>query len=437
MRRLGITIVLLAGCGDEAGNAPTDDTLGTDVAARDTQPPEPETDLPPTERCLVVSPEVMDFGVRTLDERTVMHLVVSNACEGPFTIARVGLTESAGGRFVLEHAVADLVPLVVERDQPRQLTLSYTPKTETLPDGEPHRGQLVLVADESRDWLAIELVGRGTSTCPTARITCDTDRLVAPQSPVTCSGAASTSEDGLPVAEYRWLLTGPSGSAIALEPSATSETITFTPSPLGPSTLRLDVRDAFGAASCAPAMLDLVVTPKRGDLRIELTWSTPGDIVETDTGFTLGGMSVGSDVDLHVVHPRATAWFDDRWDAYWLNTTPNWAGAGRLDDPEVARDDSDGRGPEIFLLDWPEDGSTYTVGVHFWDDWGYGDALATVRVFVGDELRFAWPDVRLETQDLWSVCEIDWPSGEVRALGGDTPQIEPDYPVPLNSGWPF
>ncbi|MCE7990136.1 MAG: hypothetical protein DYG89_54020, partial [Caldilinea sp. CFX5] len=238
------------------------------------------------------------------------------------------------------------------------------------------------------------------------------------------------------ITAYQWSIRQPAGSNETIRPSATQRDIQFTANIIGSYTFVLDVWDQFGTQSCSPAEYTVIVTSDEA-IHVELIWRTPGDITETDTGFTLGGMSVGSDVDLHVLHPNAGDYFDDRYDTYWLNPNPNWAGSGSNDDPSLDRDDTDGAGPENFHLSFPEFNKTYTVGAHYWDDWGYGNAYVTIRVYIYGQLRFNWNEVLLATQDMWEVCEIDWPSGAVRGIGGNTPVIESNYPVHLNAGWPF
>jgi len=57
------------------------------------------------------------------------------------------------------------------------------------------------------------------------------------------------------------------------------------------------------------------------------------------------------------------------------------------DDPGLDLSDEDGAGPEIVNLHIPED-VVYKVGVHYWEDWDYGDSYATVRVYSFEELIF-------------------------------------------------
>ena len=174
-------------------------------------------------------------------------------------------------------------------------------------------------------------------------------------------------------------------------------------------------------------------------LHVELLWHTPEDPDETDTG-----PETGADLDLHFLHSWAAGpdldgngkpdgWFDMPFDTFWFNATPNWGSfaPGGDDDPRLDRDDTDGAGPENLNLDTPEN-VVYRVGVHYWNDHGYGSAFATVRVYVYGSLVFEVTDVLLVDRDMWDVCGIEWPSGKVTLVtdaGGY--KITPDYANPL------
>ena len=127
-------------------------------------------------------------------------------------------------------------------------------------------------------------------------------------------------------------------------------------------------------------------------------------------------------------------WFHELFDCYSINPHPNWGSFDPAirDDPSLDRDDNDGAGPENISLDWPEQGMTYRVGVHYWNDHGYGRSYATVRVYLYSSLIFERPDVLLHNKDMWEVCTIHWPSGKVLPVTGenDSHQIIPDYPLP-------
>ncbi|MGM0576099.1 MAG: choice-of-anchor D domain-containing protein [Myxococcota bacterium] len=176
-------------------------------------------------------------------------------------------------------------------------------------------------------------------------------------------------------------------------------------------------------------------------IHVELTWDTPGDPDQTDHG-----PMAGSDLNLHFAHPSATGvdidsddvpdgWFDDTFDCFWFNNSPEWGSDDENadDDPSLDHDDTDGLGPENIVLPVPEDGLTYRVGVHYWNDHGYGPSNATVRVYIYSSLVFELEDVELVNHDFWEVATIDWPSGEVELVTGDGgeyaifPDVQPSF----------
>ncbi len=161
-------------------------------------------------------------------------------------------------------------------------------------------------------------------------------------------------------------------------------------------------------------------------IHIELTWYTPGDPDQTDTG-----PGAGTDLDLHLLHANATGcdvngddivdgYFDPFYDTFTNNPNPNWGIPDPMinDNPLLLRDDSDGIGPEIITLDMPEAGFTYKVGVYYFSDQGYGSSFATIRIYInGNKVLEAENDGGgLVQGDLWEVCEISWPSGDVSLI---------------------
>ena len=59
----------------------------------------------------------------------------------------------------------------------------------------------------------------------------------------------------------------------------------------------------------------------------------------------------------------------------------------------------------------------YRVGVHYWNDNGFGSSFVTVRAFVYSNVVFEASDIELVEKDFWSVTTIKWP------MGGQTPVL--------------
>jgi hypothetical protein len=116
-------------------------------------------------------------------------------------------------------------------------------------------------------------------------------------------------------------------------------------------------------------------------LHIELTWNPD-----------LAPGRDPSNLDLHLLHEAAPAWFDEFLDCHTTNclrytTTLDWGVGGLLDDnPTLARSISAGPGPETIAIPNPEQGVRYRIGVVNWFDGGAGASDAFVRVFCNGEL---------------------------------------------------
>ena len=146
----------------------------------------------------------------------------------------------------------------------------------------------------------------------------------------------------------------------------------------------------------------------------------------------------GADLDLHLAHPTATAWFDRDLDCHYRNPTPSW-GNGLTQSATLDVDDTDGAGPEKISLQEPEDttdlGAPYRVAVHYYsaeaglfgDGTDYGTSTATVRItFRGQAVEEFSRE--LNHWDLWEAALINWSPNDRSAEALSTPLME--YPPP-------
>lgn len=277
--------------------------------------------------------------------------------------------------------------------------------------------------------------------CPTAVISVAQGDTVPALTTLRLSGAGSTGASA--IVHYAWSVAQPHGSWSVFRPSAAGAApdVTLPADVPGTWEIGLVVTDADGARSCEARETVFVTAPE--PLYVELVWDTPGDADPSDVGFINGG-SAGSDLDLHLLRPDAATadypegWFNPTHDLFWGATPPRW-GSADAPDAELVRDDTDGAGPESIHVAAPADGATYRVGVHAWDDWGYGPSFATVRVYVRGTLVFELADVELANAspgvgDLWEVATIAWPSGAVAPIADPdapgTPYVRPAYADP-------
>ncbi|HRE87993.1 MAG TPA: hypothetical protein PK095_02545 [Myxococcota bacterium] len=234
------------------------------------------------------------------------------------------------------------------------------------------------------------------------------------------------SSQGLPdgAVAYRWSAIQPEGSVSTFQPSAFVANPTFELNVAGVYTFILEVLDGDGQV-LGTARYTMSAVPV-SDLHISLTWQTPNDPDETNTG-----NDAGSDLDLHLLRTDLGAtWFDPAHDIFW--DSPGGAAPDGSPRPSLDRDDTDGGGPENINFT-SSGGGTYAVGVHYWASHGYGSSFATVRIYVRGQLVEEWANVELEDRELWHSHHIDMTGADivVTRVGGGNPVIEvynpPDY----------
>lgn len=241
-----------------------------------------------------------------------------------------------------------------------------------------------------------------TGECPKPVITVAEGTNVIPLTLLHLSAAGSHVFEA-PIVAWKWTVKQPKGSAGKLSADDVQEP-TFRPNVVGVYRFSLTVTDGAGKESCAPTDLEVVVTPA-ALMHVEVTWHTPGDPDESDEGF-----QKGADLDLHVLHPNAIGadvdgdgepdgWFNKPWDCFWFNPKPPWTAT-------LDRDDVDGAGPENLSFQQLEPGAVYRVGIHYWDDNGFGPSFATLRIYAEGKLVLEVADVELVPLDLWRAATI-------------------------------
>ncbi len=211
--------------------------------------------------------------------------------------------------------------------------------------------------------------------------------------PLSTVTARATLNAGVTPIRVEWTRAqAPNGTAA--QPQEAHALVTrFTPDVSGEYALRATVEDGFGrTASCTTRILAY----GQEGLRIEMFWNTNG-----------------TDMDLHLLHPRASQWMDAELDCYWRNCQPAntmglqvreyYWGDGAL--PSLDLDDVDGLGPENINIVTPVQG-TYRVGVVSF----FGGADVTVRVYCGGEHINArmelGPTPMYGSRQLWRVADV-------------------------------
>ena len=386
--------------------------------------------------CIKVVPDVVDFGGKVPPNQYLLPVQVENcSATKALEIYRVefeGGTDRCAGSYCamippeLGSGDFDLTsPLVIPAKGAMSLNVIYAPSQAAVlgEDGQPVRDEATLLI-ESNAFVStkqVAVTGFGIpDTCPVAVIHIEEGEEVDTQTVLHLHGENSFSNTGT-ITKYEWSVEQPALSASKFVPSVSYPSPFFEANVAGKYIFRLDVWDEFGRKSCFSSEVVVAVIPCEA-IHVELLWTSPGDPDPMDEG-----PLVGTDLDLHFAHPNASQydldgdgikdpWFDPLWDTFWYYPVQEWGSIMLLEDnPSLDRDDVDGNGPENTNLDVPEDGRSYRVGVNYWDDHGFGASYATVRVYIRSQLAFEVKDVAMIDHDMWWVCSIDWPSGEVTA----------------------
>ncbi len=227
----------------------------------------------------------------------------------------------------------------------------------------------------------------------------DEDNCVRPPvvscpAPTTVSGLgpapvrASATDDGQVLAR-RWSVT----STHAVEPQlrgAHTDLVELRPALAGRYRLRYQATDDLAQTSACETTVS--VAPS-ADLHIELTWSSA----------TL------ADLDLHLLEPTATHWFDELLDCdpFTCEQPLAWGAAGAIDDPRLRNGAAGPPGGERIEIITPRPG-TYRVGVHYAAAVSTLAANAQLRVYcrgalVREQLAQLQPAVG---SDFWKAADI-------------------------------
>jgi len=241
------------------------------------------------------------------------------------------------------------------------------------------------------------------NSCPRAYISGDSYYEVNIATNLCFSGSGSDLEDG-EISNFEWkVISQPEGSTAYFEdPILETGCLDFLV--IGNYVIGLTTYDSEGLRSCEDATVAVSVKSEDKDLRVELTWTTPDDELVDDCE------GCGSDVDLHLLHPNSEEVFNKPYDCFFDNMNPSW-GNENTNNPSLDIDDVNGWGPENIGVILPESGINYTVGIHYWDDHGYGTSLATVRVYWNGELIFESYVKELVMNDYWVVGTINSQGG--------------------------
>jgi len=343
---------------------------------------------------LVIDPGALDFGLVDIGSSASLPMELVNEGGGTITVNSAVL-EGSGAFSLTSPSLTALAGATIDGGSTLPVLVTYTPTGST---GDNATLQLVTDDPRNPDQQAFMLGnGGGDFQYPDAEIDCPDS--VHPPAAVSLDGRASVDPMN-PSGElqYDWtILQTPDGSSTTdvIDPGKAFTSLFVDLA--GTWMVQLEVENEVGLRSEPDVCQFQAIPPK--NVHIELIWDT-GD----------------SDLDLHLVQGGAQP-FELPGDCTYCNKNPDWNEAGGHDDPLLALDDRTGYGPENINMDSPGNGD-YVVWVHYFDDKGGGDSIATVRVWIDGAM--AWEGSQLLSQRrMWRVGFIRWPDAVFTDFGED------------------
>jgi archaellum component FlaG (FlaF/FlaG flagellin family) len=361
----------------------------------------------------------LDFGERQIGRASTSTVNIQNCSRTKkLEVTEIKFTDDAGAVFeIVQEALPEALKmgqkLVINEGDSAAFVVAFTPGDELL-----KKGRLELLNnDPANRTLKIDVVGRGTNNvCPIAvaegTVLGDAGSRPAtqintlPLKTVKLTALNSRDPDGQ-IDAYEWnIITKPNGSTARLVSSNRIAEPSLFLDIAGQYEIELVVIDKLGTQSCDKAKVQIVAVPDE-DIHVQLIWDTPADPDQSD--------AFGTDLDLHYMHPNATAWNRSPWDVFWQNREGDWGVLGNPDDnPSLDIDDTDGSGPENVNHDNPEANKAYAIGVHYYADNGFGASYATIRIYLQGQLRKEEKNFFLGAKDdFWLVGFVIWPSLQI------------------------
>lgn len=404
--------------------------------------------------CLQVSArDLVDFGVTSVNATTRQTVRLKNCRRraDPLEISDVQVV-NASGVFEVEPGTGPSeildgdasTKVTLEGDEQASFTMSATPDSRgtfgSTDCGSGSGNPAVIINSNDPAYpekrVCLKVVG-DDNACPSAVAQATLaegsgqprDELTAkPLDTVKFDGTDSTDPDGS-VQRYEWsILEKPQGSTTRLTPTSSAPKPEMKLDIAGNYRVELKVYDDGGTVSCGnQAVVDINAIPEEA-IHVQLVWDSPNDPDETDDS--------GTDLDLHFLNPdppRGSGdwdWSQAPYDIYYDNKTQDWGEEGvSSDNPSLDIDDTDGAGPENINLNNPPNtgANPYKVGVYYFDDHGYGESYATVRIFIRGSLKKAYKNKFMAgTGVFWHVADISWPSRAITDVDSRYPNGYPN-----------
>ena len=393
-------------------------------------------------------PLLSQFGGALPGQTEVRAPAIKNCGTGALSIVDVQLDETPNGataEFAVDWseqlwgskvgpgAISPSNPLIIQPNGEAVFQVRYMP-ADMSPQAKPDKATLLVTLSDGQQLLK-EFTGWGVEQiCPFPVIKVMEGEQVVPGTMLHFSGTSSYSLTGAKIVKYQWTVKQPPGSQQELLPYSSAPETTLQANLSGEYEVCLHVWDDLGVKSCIPYCVKILVITGAA-FHLELLWDTPNDPDQTDEG-----PAAGADLDLHFAHPLAAGpdddcdgkgdpWFSNPFDAFWFNPMPKWGDANvTADDPSLDVDDTDGAGPENVSMATPEgtagDPVAYSIGVHYWNDHGYGASYATLSMYSYGIKAFQISQVKLQPLDMWYVGKLHWPNA---LSGGSKKLVETCY----------
>jgi len=397
--------------------------------------------------CLKADPEVVDFGTVMTTTMGVEFVDLVSCGDETVDVTGIELSEDCSDDYTLDLAslgdFSEEDPLSIDPGPgtSETFTIKYLPlsvdkdvEEKVLPD----TCTVLIYNSSATSPREVPVTGMGIAgESPVAAFKVFADGVEVPdggdvlvQTTLDLMDQSYDPTTGGGIVGYEWSVQAPNGSADFFYPSPKMPYPQFEANMVGDHLFRLKVFNKVGYESGNVA--EHLVHVKAGEgCHVELVWNTPNDPDPTDQ--CAAGKDCGTDMDLHVVHPYASTpdvdkdgkpdgFFDIKYDCFWFNPHPTWVdGLDTLYQPHLDRDDTDGGGPENFNYVQPESGKCYKVGVHYWDDHGFGASYPTVRMFIDGDLMYEKTLTnKMNFLDMWEV-------GEACCFDKNNPFIEYTY----------
>ena len=418
---------------------------------------------PAAGKCIQASPSVLDFKSVIAPGFAKQTVNMFGCGDADVTITAVAVVAGAPdpSDFDFELAAGQVLPMTLHPGAKVAITIRFKPDA-THKDATGHflpdTATLVVTNDSPVAALQVPLTGlpiEGQCAVADFKATLMGQLLtdgqeIAVQSDIKFIDTSFDATPGGAVVAWAWAVVAPPGSADVFTPGPNTANAYFTANVVGDYAFTLTVANKFGCENTRT--MHLKVPPPKG-CHVQLTWTTPLDLDPTD--HCASNADCGSDLDLHVVHPAAMTpgvdldgdgqpdgFFDIgqsgglAGDCFWFNAHPCWVQDQCSDpahQPSLDLDDTDGAGPENFTYVLPQAGKCYKIGVHYWDDHGFGASYPTVRVWVdATKLYETAVPPKLKKLDLWEVGEVCCSAGtfnEFKTSDGN-PVVVPNYVNP-------